>query len=242
MRRTKCKNGVWLLANPEKDQYLYFSPPCKLKSCPACSRMMQKRHILRISQFASNLEFSHLIGYFLTLTLPSWWHEKPPEDGLNHLRKKWGLMRKRLNRLYKELYWVKTFERHKSGVYHLHVLLWASAKIFKKDIRKMIRELKLGFQFALLPISEDAVRYVAKYSTKSGTQGRVIEYSRNFPRLTGGAYVSPLQWEYVGNVQIGSWISFLTRVGAKVILLSQDPDDPEFPDSLDAPLNGLESD
>ena len=60
---------------------------------------------------------------FITLTVPPWAHEKPPDVSLRLLKDAWGKMYDKLRYLNGgKLSYVLVFETHKSGIFHVHAL------------------------------------------------------------------------------------------------------------------------
>lgn len=228
MKRQKCKGGVWLQSwdDIRGATRIFYSPPCGLKSCPTCAKLKQLSHIARIAIVVRHHNDKH--WYFLTVTARAKYHKtKDIEGGLKSLRHAWSIARKRINRRYKFVTWVKVFERHKSGMYHLHIIIGLDGKMSQRWIKQALFEGGAGYQVKLLPVDTDghAIRYVAKYATKADVPIRAVEYSRNFPKLAENAPLNPKQWYYLGNIDISPLIDYLTHAGINVVMLTANEED-----------------
>lgn len=134
---------------------------------------------------------------FFTFTLQAKDH-KQGVSSLHYWRNSWDKLMKRLKREYGNFDYVRVFEQHKSGAFHVHML----ASCRPDDLREVIREdgkrvhtskivkahltsLKLGYIHDCKPLEEDGTHeqssyaalvsaYLAKYLTKD-IQGDVRE-------------------------------------------------------------------
>ena len=220
--KTACKNGVWLQAweGDYGERRLFFSPPCKLKSCEACSRAKRFYHVARIATQVESEPDLH--WYFVTATARAKYHKAGNVDeSLNSLRASWSRVRKRLNRRFSLVLWVKVYERHKSGIYHLHALIGVNGRLSERYIRKIFFQTGAGYMIKRKILEAVYhVRYVAKYATKSDVPIRAIEYSRNFKKLAEHIPDSPLNWSYMGKLDISRYTEGLLESGIEVIMLS----------------------
>lgn len=230
-RRQKCNDGVWLMARlgEHGEERWFFSPPCGLKKCPTCSEMARKRHVARISLAVQSDDGRELNWYFITGTARAKFHRKKMVDeGLASIRRAWSVVRKRLNRRYEVVVWVKVYERHKSGMYHLHAIVGIYGTMDKNIIKKMWFEGGGGYQVDLKRLSRHSqIKYIAKYATKSDVPIRAIEYSRNFPKLAENNPESPLNWEFLGNIDISHYIEALEQSGVIIKMMTEIPEQDE---------------
>ncbi len=242
MKKQKCKGGVWLQANPDISTYIYFSPPCKMKTCVSCARMMMWKHVYRIA--TAHHEHPELHWYFITLTQDSEYHQEPiPDDGNKSvLQHHWTVFRKRMRRDFDTVMYVRVYERHKTGVFHLHMIVALSEplEIYREPVKGnrwrnacnwLADELKgvgLGYIYDVQALKSKNIRYVAKYATKSNLTGiRAIDYSQNFPKQDYQKDDNGLEWHYLGNIEIDHWVKSLMQSGATVIVLNETESDNE---------------
>lgn len=132
---------------------------------------------------------------FHTYTLPSRDH-KQGVASLRKWRTVWDKFMKRLKREYGKFAYVRVFEQHKSGVFHVHMLAsFVPADLVEvkredgktvhtsKTIKKHLEKLQLGYIFDVKPLEEDGqheksdygalvASYMAKYLTKD-IQGHI---------------------------------------------------------------------
>lgn len=132
----KCKSGIWLRAiDDDTNTVLFWYKPCKLKGCPQCSKEIKKAHKKRI-MFAM-LRNPKYTWFFVTTTGKSWWHKEHKDVGLDTLpliRATWGKFRKRLSRsMGKDVLWMRVFEKHESGVWHVHAIIGTRVEWWKHD-------------------------------------------------------------------------------------------------------------
>jgi len=191
------------------------------------------------------------VWFFVTTTGKSWWHKEHKDVGLDTLpliRETWAKFRKRLARtMGKDFFWMRVYEKHESGVWHVHLIVGTQADWWKHDgigdyvtqkrpsKRKQKRQMLItkkraftdrrkraikrhwegsggGYQIDLQPLNtggkaKSKVGYVVKYAMKSYIEAqRVLELSRNFPKLTNyeGGGDSELTWVYIGKVLSGA--------------------------------------
>lgn len=98
----------------------------------------------------------------------------------------------------------------------------------QRYIKENAFETGMGYQIKRIPLDGNRhVWYVAKYSTKTNIEGRAIDYSQNFPKLEAGAPESPLEWQYMGKVDIHATIDYLTRLGIELTVLNDLTEDEE---------------
>lgn len=224
--RLKCENGVWLQARDgENGEIFYFySPRCLTKKCPECSKFLRQRNFLRI--FNAWISSPNTNWYFLTATLRPKDHESGG-DSLKVIRHVWSKARKRMARVFKHFCWVKVYERHKSGVWHTHIIISIDVHLSKKRFKSIWFASGGGYQVDVQVVSPENIGYVAKYAVKNyGTGIRNIEYSRNFPKLPKIEVEDDFVWLYLGKPTdkgLLEYIDSLISGGASVNLLTAIP-------------------
>lgn len=223
--RKKCIGGVWLRATPESDLRLYFSPPCKLKKCPDCQKLRRLQHYIKI--MATVHEKQNLNWYFVTMTNRDYIHKSgDTENSLKVLRHAWSVYRKRMNRHVGVSFWVKVFELHKSGIYHLHAIIGTDKPLTYDWLHDNLFESGFGYIFDRQKLEYPRhVRYVIKYAVKSDIPIRAIEYSRNFPKIEPPEAENPLDWEYMGKLQIEIAVQWDEVEGYRWRILNEPPDE-----------------
>lgn len=136
--KKECPNKVWLRRTDEKTRtIIHISPPCGRKSCAYCANEIRKDHYKRIAYVMTHK--SDMQWFFVTTTGKSWWHKVDDKSGvsLSEIRKVWAKFRKRLARkaLPSDVLYVRVYEQHKSGVFHMHAIIgvkndfWAESGI-----------------------------------------------------------------------------------------------------------------
>jgi hypothetical protein len=159
--------------------------------------------------------------YFITMTNRDHIHkEGDTEKSLVILRHAWSLYRKRMNRHVGLVYWVKVFEMHKTGIYHLHVIVGADKPLTYDWLHEHIFQSGMGYMFDRKKLTEQSIRYVAKYSTKTNIAIRAIEWSRNFPKLDESIPEQIEEWEYLGNIDIITALQWDDATGREWKLLT----------------------
>jgi len=162
---------------------------CKSWSCPVCARKnrQQWRNFL-----SAKLRKISSVWWFGTLTAPSW--ARSAEKSLVSIRDNFDRFMKRLKRVFGKVEYVRVYEVHQTGAYHLHVVLSGlcqrveryKARSGLKGFRpcrqetlkgscsvntwwkKTAAKCKMGYiaEVKLIP-SGEAVGYITKYLTKS---------------------------------------------------------------------------
>lgn len=146
MAKKACQNKIWLRRIDDKTRMVYHVKiPCGRKKCPYCANEIRKSHYKRIAHVMSHRANWH--WFFISTTGKSWWHDTDDKAGisLEQIRAVWAKFRKRLVRKTKDgkLLWVRVYEQHKSGVYHLHAIIgtnsefWADSGIGEQKTVKM---------------------------------------------------------------------------------------------------------
>lgn len=224
MARRLCKGGVWLMRREGEggEVFYFYSPPCRIKGCANCSKMMQIRHMMRMLTAMSSLP--DLYWSFVTATLRGKDHRH--DASMVVIRRVWSKTRKRLGRRFASLFWVRVYEKHKSGIWHVHVILGTNGILSRKAFKAIWFASGGGYQVRVSKVNRENITYITKYATKGSEKARVIEYSRNFPKLptSGNDEVSDLTWVYMGRLDaewLTSYLDFLAENGAEVHLLTK---------------------
>lgn len=174
------------LDNTETEALVYRAR-CKMWACPYCAvvnkKLWQARVMLHIGTDTEQT------WTFFTFTLMGKDH-KQGVSSLHYWRKTWDKLMKRLKRQYGKFDYVRVFEQHKSGAFHVHMLASCrpddlvevvredGKKVYtSKTVKAHLTALKLGYIHDCKPLEEDGkheqssyaalvASYLAKYLTK----------------------------------------------------------------------------
>lgn len=175
----RASDGKWIMTRLR----------CKSWSCPVCAR--KNRQTWR-NFLSAKLRKISSVWWFGTLTAPSW--ARSPEKSLAAIRLNFDRFMKRLRRVFGKVEYVRVYEVHKTGAYHLHIIicgLFARVERFKARSgnmgfrkpkmdtnrstwsvntwwKKTASKCKMGYiaEIKRIPSSE-AVGYITKYLTKA---------------------------------------------------------------------------
>lgn len=122
-------NAVQLCPHPKvpyltgiKDGTLYkMRGACGLWSCRVCGAMNGRKWLARILEHI-NHHTDRPRWYFVTITAHPKWHTSP-EASVKNIRQGWKKLYNRLRRKYGVSEYVKVWEFHKDGTFHLHLLI-----------------------------------------------------------------------------------------------------------------------
>lgn len=151
-------------------------PSCKMWNCPACAARNAKRWIARVINHINRTGFLH--GWrFMTITAHERWRGV---SSVKNLRSGWKKLYNRIRRLYGVSDYVKVWEQHEDGSFHLHVLM--DAPILKKWLKKNARSCGMGYQVDVQDVDNagKVAGYISKYMVKSGLG---LEYPRGLRRI-----------------------------------------------------------
>jgi Replication protein len=96
---------------------------CKMWNCPCC-RVKNARNWRAYLLDTFNKKFGHEAWCFVTITAHKNAHKHSSEMTIKNLQQGWKRLYDRLRRHYKKrLEYVRIFERHASGRFHMHILL-----------------------------------------------------------------------------------------------------------------------
>lgn len=165
---------------------LLTRPSCKQWDCPSCAAKNAKRWIARVINHINRT--GTVYGWhFFTLTA----HEKMRgvSSSVKNLREGWKKLYNRILRKFGVSSYVKVWEAHNDGSFHLHGLM--DAKIAKRWLKNNARECGMGYQVDIRTVSNagQVAGYISKYMVKSGLGSeypkglRRIEVSRDWIKL-----------------------------------------------------------
>jgi len=177
--------------NNEDKNAILLHATCHLWSCETCALRNARVWIARIIEGCNRLDGEWSL---LTITAHRKWRKS---KSITNLRQGW---KKLINRIVYEtkeddypLYYVRVWEQHKDGSFHLHVLI--NKIISTRWAKDASAECGMGNQADWRKVDNvgQAAGYVAKYTLKNAsvTRGGVewpkglrrIETSRNWPKL-----------------------------------------------------------
>jgi len=154
-----CQNfNRFLHTDQAPDAHLIAHARCKMWSCEYCAEMNRRQWRARIYNASAQLEEKK--WSFITITAHS--KCRTEEASLKNLRTHWEALRKRLKRRYGKFHFVRVYEKHKSGAYHIHALL----NFEFDDLYKTRRKRKDGSPVFASRIIDDYVR--GRQRTKDG--------------------------------------------------------------------------
>lgn len=187
--------SVQLCSNPKvpfisgfKEKKLYLMRgTCKQWSCPTCGARNGKQWQAKILNHINEHEKGKR-WYFITITAHP--NAKNAYQSLVNIRTGWKKLYNRMRRKYGVSSYVKVWEFHKDGRFHLHCLI--ARKIGKKWLKDNSAECGMGHQCdsSASKNAGQVVGYVSKYLLKSFENAehyhkgmRRIECSRNWTPL-----------------------------------------------------------
>jgi len=184
----RFKLVVWQQSAPQT--VIMSRVRCKMWSCPHCCK---KNREIWSSFLSGKLPRVSSNWWFVTITAHEW--KRSAAGSLENLRKGLDNVIKRVNRVWKEVSYVRVYEKHKKGAYHAHIIMSElSARVTRKInrnrtvstfpadadasgrtwgvqtwFRRACRACKLGYMVTIrrLDSEQQAVRYIVKYMTKS---------------------------------------------------------------------------
>ena len=175
-----------LIGTKDKKAYL-LRGACKLWSCSVCGASNGRKWLARILNHMNKNKGTGR-WYFLTITAHEKWHT--PQRSIKNLRQGWKKLYNRMRRKYGVSEYVKVWEFHKDGSFHLHVLI--RRKIGKKWLKDNSRECGMGYMCDSSASKNpgQVAGYCAKYLIKSFEHAdkyekgmRRIEASRDWEKL-----------------------------------------------------------
>lgn len=195
------KRPFLLGQSDEHETILLTKPRCKLWACPACAANNAKRWIARIIHGCNHMDTAN--GWFMfTLTAHEKWRGR--DRSVKNLRQGWKKLYNRMRYEFGISRYVKVWEMHNDGSFHLHGLI--DAVIPERWLKDNARECGMGYQVEIHHVENagQVAGYIAKYFLKSESeqnQGeafpkclRRIECSRNWIKLPDLQADSDWQW------------------------------------------------
>lgn len=185
--------------NQNEHKAILIKTACKMWNCPTCAARLAKFWIAKVINGVNKLGGN---WYFFTITSS---RKMRGAKSIKAIRDGWKKLYNRILSLYgknaKDLYYVKVWEQHKDGSFHLHML--ANFPITRRWLKDNAHSCGLGYQAHVKPIDNagQVAGYMAKYTLKNGfiEQGGVaipkglrrIETSHKwpeFPKMRGREY------------------------------------------------------
>lgn len=189
MNETYCPNYSVPLHtyDNQETEALVYRARCKMWSCGYCANINRRVWLARIMLEVGKDEIKEWT--FFTFTLRGKDH-KSSQHSLSVWRSTWDKLMKRLKREYGPFSYVRVFETHKSGAFHVHMMASTSVPDVELRVRELdsseywhsekvkghLDALKLGYIHDCKPIVEDGrvdssksaliASYVGKYLTK----------------------------------------------------------------------------
>lgn len=170
-----------------------FKLSCKKWDCPVCGMRNGRKWLARILDFMNKAETKKVTDetgwHFYTLT--SHGKVRSPEGSLKILRHGWSMLRKKLAREVETLYYVRVWEFHEDGAFHMHALVNAPWTDSEDRLKDWAADHGMGNQAEVHEIENAgmAAGYVCKYLLKSQQFAdrypkgcRRIEVSRNWQK------------------------------------------------------------
>ena len=199
-----------LLQSVSDDTRLLARTRCKQWTCPHCAEINRKQWRARIIDHINNkpitIPYRNNVWTWFTLTAHS--RMRGAERSIANLRNAWDTLSKRMHRKFGAFDYIRVFEKHKDGTYHIHGIAsfhFGDIRVRKhRDgretkysawLQKNARDLSLGRYTHADDISPDhhagyVAAYVTKYLTKISPAmdkalGRVrhIQASQSWPAL-----------------------------------------------------------
>jgi hypothetical protein len=172
----------------ELEKIALLKPYCKTWSCPYCAARNARRWIARIIHGCNCMDTKD--GWFMfTLTAHRKWRRR--DKSVKNLRQGWKKLYNRIRRMFGTNHYVKVWEQHKDGSFHLHGLV--DAQISKKWLKQSAVECGMGYQVDIHKVDNagQVAGYIAKYFMKSEFESgqefpknlRRIEVSRSWIKL-----------------------------------------------------------
>jgi len=179
-----CENfkAIVTASDENKKQILMARTRCKQWTCSYCAEINKKIWQARILEHIN--KNTDLQWSWFTLTAHG--KKRGKRKSLQNLRSAWDALLKRIKRHFKaveKLHYVRVFEQHKDGSYHLHCILsahWTDLKIrISKDgkqtshstwLDKQAKDMKIGYYTHAANFEGKHAGYIAGYVTKYMTK------------------------------------------------------------------------
>lgn len=227
--QVSCRNfGVPFLyrSNFENRTIEYARGRCGLWSCKQCAMVNAQKWIARVIDGINKLPASE--WYFATITAHRKFRSK--KSSLKNIRDNWHKLRKRMARAVakhdEELYYVRVWEQHQNGAYHMHLI--TNAQINTRWLKNNAAQCGLGYQAKIDKTvnAGQAAGYMAKYLLKQHESGTLYTYPKGARRIEASQnWVAWSEkgdeWHYAGDFETARGKAVFDRdTGWKVFDLS----------------------
>lgn len=228
-----CENApyIWLFGlDRENKVAMICRPACKRWACRTCAARNARKWIARIIHGVNNQD-----GAWFMFTLTA--HEKMRKGAsVINLREGWKKLYNRMKYNFQDMkYYVRVWERHQEGTFHLHGLI--DEEIPQDWLKDNARECGMGYQVDIHEVDNagQVAGYIAKYFLKSESSFtglsrdfpsglRRIEASRNWIKLPELEMFDKFQWSqldtYEGAISAGLW--HVENYGYRLVDLAKD--------------------
>ena len=182
-----------------KKTVLYIRPVCKTWACPECGKRNKRFWTARAIHGHEAMAGRGRKLYFWTITA----HENVRnfDGGLYYWRKGWNALYCQLKRMLPNFAYVRVFEHHKDGAFHVHFIT-NGVPPDERWIKDAPRTKHMGYMNEAEEVRSmyKSGFYVAKYLGKSIADARWprsirrIQPSQTWPKLPQNAPESPYKW------------------------------------------------
>lgn len=201
----------------QKRSVTFARARCGSWSCPECAMNNTRKWIARTIDGINKLEAKE--WHFATVTANGSWRGYA---SLVNLRKNWHKLRKRMARMAKKqgeaLFYVRVWEHHKDGSYHLHII--TNVAITTRWLKDNAHSCGLGYQAKIDKSvnAGQAAGYMAKYMLKQSENlnlykfpkgARRIEASRNW---VAWKKRNKDKWQHVGDVHAAKGVATMRKM------------------------------
>lgn len=178
--KTNCIHLTGINQNEHKA--ILTKTTCKMWNCETCAARNTRLWLAKIINGINKLGGD---WYFFTITSNKL---DRGERSVKAIRKGWKLIYNRILSLYSKeavsLYYVKVWEQHKDGTFHLHLL--ANFRVTKRWLKDVCFYCGLGYQAHIRAIqnTRQVCGYIAKYTLKNASVVRGgIEIPKGLRRI-----------------------------------------------------------
>ena len=177
-----CKNFNAIITTKDGNTRLVTRTRCKMWTCEYCASINRKIWRARIIDHIN--KHKDLDWSWFTLTAHS--KKRGAVKSIANLRGAWDKLLKRIKRKYShidKIHYVRVFEEHKDGSYHLHCIIslkWQNLKIrtqkngkivsYDAWLAKQAKDLKIGYYTHAANFDGKHAGYIAGYVTKYMTK------------------------------------------------------------------------
>lgn len=230
-----CENFNALAMNEKSEEILLARLGCGQWTCEYCARKLRNQWRARIINAINNLG-----GNWSWFTLTAHSKKRGAVKSIENLRGAWDTLMKRMKRKYGQFEYIRVYEQHKDGSFHIHAIANFHFDDIKKRkpkngknvnyskwLAKTAKDLLIGYYTHADNIPETAhggyvASYVTKYMTKMAGEfidylGRVrrIQPSQGFPKLPKNGE----KWQFKAHWDIDNAIA-AQNAGKRVIDVS----------------------